>query len=207
MNIQKRETEQKKVRVFTPYIITVFVLTVFSIVCYLIFPYSTTFSDGVMKYVGGPIRAFLATLTNYIPFSLAEAFLLFAPVLLVFAAASAIKKYSASWRLTAVFVLRAISLICIVLIIFVLGFAGGYRAEALEEKLDLERNNVSVNELKNTAAFLANELNDIANEIGLLEKSFSVMPYSLRERTDRLNDPYITLSEKYDFLQTLYSRP
>ncbi len=207
MNIQKRETEQKKARILTPYLITVFVLTLFSIVCYLIFPHSTAFSDAIMKYIGGPIRAILATLTNYIPFSLAEAFLLFAPVLLVFAAYCAIRKYSASWRLTWVFVLRALALVCIVLIIFVLGFAGGYRAKGLDLKLGLERGDVSVEQLKNTAAFLADELNDIADDIGFLEKDFSVMPYTFREMTDKLNEAYLTLSKKYDFLQTFYSRP
>lgn len=207
MNIKKRGTEKKEVRILTPYLVTVFALTLFSIICYLIFPYSTAFSDAIMKYIGGPIRLILATLTNYIPFSLAEAFLLFAPVLLVFAAVCAIRKYSATWRLTAVFVLRTVSLVCIVLIIFVLGFAGGYRAEGLDSKLGIKREPVSVEQLKSAAAYLADELNEIAEDIGFLEKDFSVMPYTFTEMTDKLNEAYITLAKEHDFLQTFYSRP
>lgn len=207
MNIRKKEAKSKEARLLNPYLITVFAVTLLCIICYIIFPYSVAFSGAVMKYVGGPIRATLAALTNYIPFSLAEAFLLFAPVLAVVAAVSAIKKYSATWRLTAVFVLRALSLVCIVLIIFVLGFAGGYRAEALESRLGMERKNVSVEELKETTSFLVNKLNELKDEIGFLEKSFSVMPYSFRDMTDKLNVAYVSLAEKYDFLQAFYSRP
>jgi hypothetical protein len=103
--------------------------------------------------------------------------------------------------------IRALSALCCVWIIFVFGFAGGYKGTSLDKKLGFERKKVSPEELEYTASVLLDEVNAICDEIDFIPNGASVMPYSFEEMTKKLNEAYITLEERYDAISTFYSRP
>lgn len=198
---------KKETKIFSLPVIIMLSLAALATVVYFLFSLSTAFSDLVMKYIGTPIRFVLATVTNFIPFSLAEALLISSPIIVFLTAYIAIRKYSSTWKLTGAFVVRAISLLCCVWTIFVFGFAGGYKGTSLDKKLGFERAKVSPEELAYTASVLLDEVNKLSNEVDFLPNGASVMPYSFREMTDKLNEAYKTLSEEYSEIDTFYSRP
>ena len=188
-------------------VIIILSLSIIGIIVFCLFSVSTAFSDFIMKYIGTPIRFSLAFITNLVPFSLAESLLIASPLIVVTASVIAIRRYSATWRLTGAFMLRAISALCCVWIIFVFGFAGGYKGTSLDKKLGFERNKVSPEELEYTASVLLEEVNRLCNEVDFIPSGASVMPYSFEEMTKKLNDAYQALEEKYDAIDTFYSRP
>lgn len=199
--------EAKTKKIFSPYMITIISLTVLAVVCFIIFSYSTTFSDFVQRYIGGPIRFILAKITNFIPFSFAEFLLISSPIILFLAIRFAIKNYSETWHLTIYFMTRTLSVVCIIAIIFVFGFAGGYKGKTIDQKLEIERKDLSASDLRITAEYLIEKVNELASEVDFVTDSYSVMPYSFREMTNKLNDAYVKLSEEYSFIQCFKSNP
>jgi hypothetical protein len=202
-----KEASKKEIKLFPLPVIIILSLSVIGVIVFCLFSVSTAFSDFVMKYIGTPIRILLAYVTNLIPFSLAESLLIASPIIVVTASVIAIRKYSSSWRLTGAFMIRALSALCCVWIIFVFGFAGGYKGTSLDKKLGFERKKVSPEELEYTASVLLDEVNAICDEIDFIPNGASVMPYSFEEMTKKLNEAYITLEERYDAISTFYSRP
>jgi len=205
MKTVSADTNRKKI--FSPYMITVCALTALAAICFILFSYSKDFSDFIQTYIGGPIRFVLAKLTNLIPFSLAELLLISSPVILTVTIYKAIKYYSGTWRLTLYFMSRTLSVVCLIAIVFVFGFAGGYKGSPVDQKLGIERKKLSPEELYNTASFLVGKVNSLADEIGFVPSSHSVMPYSFSEMTKKLNDAYDRLSGKYSFVQNFNSNP
>lgn len=182
-------------------------LTLLAAVCFVCFSYSASFSDFIQTYIGGPIRFLLAKLTNLIPFSFAELLLISSPVILAITITVAIKRYSSTWKLTFYFMSRTLSVVCIIAIIFVFGFAGGYKGRTIDKKLDIDRKPLSAQDLYNSAEYLSKRVGELCDEINFVPNSYSLMPYSFREMTNKLNDAYDTLSEKYPFIQNFNSNP
>ena len=88
---------------------------------------------------------------------------------------------------------------------FVLTFACAYRGVTLDEKLELERRDVSAEELKLTTAAVIEELNKYSKLVNYGEDRFSVMPYSFRELNSKLGEAYISGADSYPFLQKMKS--
>ena len=99
-----------------------------------------------------------------------------------------------------------LSILSLLFSLFVLNFASAYRGSTIEQKLGLERKNVSADELAGTAIALHDRLEKILDEVQFGYGSFSVMPYSLSEMNDKLNDAYETVCEKYPFVQSMRTK-
>ncbi len=166
----------------------------------------TPFADFFSRYPGALVRALLAYLTNWIPFSFSEFLLIFLPVIIFFLMRIAVKKYSGSWHNTGVYVRILFSLASIFFSVFVLGFGAGYHGSTLDKKLGLDRRDVSAEELYDTASILAEKVNEEAANVTFLYKDFSVMPYSVPEMNDKLIDAYDNICDEYGFVQRLSSR-
>ncbi len=197
----------KKIKPFPLPLIIIYSAAAISTVIYFLFSLSESFSDSVMKYLGSPIRFLLAKATNLIPFSLAEFCLIFAPVILVSLSVVAIRKYSSTWRDTGAFMLRAGAFILLIWIIFVLGFAGGYKGTSLDVKLGIERQKVSPAELESTAKILRDEVNALSAEINFIPNGESLMPYSFNRMLEKLNDAFEAFAKKENFITHFRSRP
>lgn len=186
--------------------VILFIIAGVSILIYIAAMLSTPFADFFSRYPGGVVRALLAYITNWIPFSFAEGMLIFLPIAVVFLLRIAIKKYSDSWHNTLVYIGILLSIVSILLSLFVLGFGTGYYSSPLDEKLGIDRKDVSAEELRDTAALLAAKTNETAAEVYFRDKNFSVMPYSIGEMNDKLIEAYDKVCDKYSFIQRLNSR-
>ena len=175
------------------------------VVLYLIGIFYTPFADFFNRYISSFFRGTFAYITNVLPFSLAEILIILSPVILVVLIVFAVKKYTATWRHVGIYVLTVFSVLSLFFSAFILTFGMGYYTSKFEDKLKLERTDVSAKELAETAEWLIAHVNAEVESIDFEEKSSSVMPYSLREMNNKLLDAYKNVSKEYDFIPVLTS--
>lgn len=213
MNLKKRsdvsdlKIENNKNRKKFPKFAAVFyILAAVSAVLYIIFLCSESFSDFFNRYIASVLRGVLAYLTGWIPFSLAEMFIIMIPITLVMLVIYANRHYSDTWRDVLIFCGVMFSFVGLFFSLFTFGFASAYRGTRLDAKLGIQRSDVSAEELYETALILAENVNKEAARVAFREGGFSVMPYSYDTMNDRLIDAYDTACDKYSFVQRLDSR-
>ena len=187
-------------------VIGIYLFTSLSVILYIIGKLSPAFADFFNRYISAAVRATTATLTGWIPFSLAETLLLFLPVILVSLIVYAIRCRCDTWRTVFVYVGEVLAIVAVLISLFIWSFGMAYLGTKLEEKLDLDRRDVSVEELADTLSILIEHLNAEAEEIDYRYHDFSVMPYSLSELNDKLLAAYTAVDDELTFLQTLHSR-
>ena len=186
--------------------VVLFILAGISLLIYAAAMLWTPFADFFSRYPGALIRGLLAHLTSWIPFSLAEAMLLLLPVALFFLIRTAVKHYSDSWHDTFVYMGILLSVASLLITLLFCGFGTGYYGSTLDQKLGLDRQEVSAEELKYTAEILSDAVSEQAEQVLFRQQSFSVMPYSLDEMNDKLLAAYDTVSDQYSFIPRLKSR-
>ena len=173
---------------------------------YVILLCSTGFSDFFNRYISSVFRAVTATLTGWIPFSLAEFLLLLIPVWVFLITRAILKRFgdSLSELLSAV-----VCVLCVAAIIFsafTIGFAPAYRGSTLDVKLGLEQEDVSSEELFRTAMILSEHLREESRNVYFGSDGFSIMPYGYSEMNDKLIEAYNKVCDQYKFVQRLDSR-
>ena len=175
---------------------------------YLIARLSPTFSDFFNRYISQPLRWLYAKLTNLLPFSLAEGLLLLLPVLLGLLLWHAVRKRTATRRHMLIYTAEILSVAALLLVIFVWNFGIGYYTSPLNapDKLDLQRTDVSAQQLYDTALILVDQVNAHAAEVEYRYDDFSIMPYSRGEMNRKLLAAYEDFCTEYDFMDTFGSR-
>ncbi len=166
---------------------------------------SEAFSDFINQNVSRWVRFLLAHVTNLIPFSFAEMLIIGLPIIFVTLCVYSVKKYSDTTRHMLVFIGIALSLLSVFYTLFFWGFGVGYNGAPLEDKLELERAQVSAQELKETAEILIEKTNEAAQDVIFRKSGFSVMPYNIGELSDKLCEAYESSYKKYDFITPLTS--
>ena len=78
---------------------------------------------------------------------------------------------------------------------FVMTTAVAYNSSTLDKKLGLEQKKVSVDELKETAEYMIEKMNEDLDDVKFRYAGSSVMPYSVSEMNDKLLEAYDKLSE------------
>ena len=168
--------------------------------------YSVAFADRFNRTVSAFVRGLLAALTNWLPFSLGEMTLWMLPLILFLILRHAIRRRCDTWRTAVVYVGILMSAVVTLFSVFTLGFAAGYRCSSLEDKLELEREKVSAEELYDTASLLIEAINRETAEITFYEKDFSAMPYPLSDMNDKLAEAYRDFADDHDFISHTDSR-
>ena len=166
-----------------------------AVVCaflHLFFVLSPFFADVFNRSFGAVMRFALAKLTGWLPFSFAEAMILFSPIALVYYIIYAVRKTKEGKGIRCV--AAFISVIPLLYALFVLTFAAGYYAPRIDEKMGFQKESVSEDSLFESALYLTDKLNDICPDVCFVENSCSVMPYSNSEMIGKINEAY----EKYD---------
>ena len=188
--------------------IVLFALTGVSLLLSLVFRLSPAFSDFFNRYISQFLRQFLAALTSFLPFSLAEILLMLSPLLVGILIAYAWRTHTASRRAMGVYVLKLLSVACVFFILFVTVFSAGYYGTPLShpDKLDLDRRNVSAEELYDTGLHLVESIHREQANVQFGEKDFSVMPYSRKEMNQKLMAAYEDFCETHHFIATFSSR-
>lgn len=187
-------------------VIVIYIFTVLSAILYFISMASPAFADLFNRYVSTAVRTTAAHLTGWIPFSLAETVLLFLPVIFFALIWYALRFRCDSWRTVFVYVGEILAIVAVLLSFFIWSFGIAYHGTTLDEKLELDRRDVQVKELEETAILLANKVNELAEQVDFRETNFSVMPYTMDELNDKLLAAYARLGHELDFLPTMDSR-
>ena len=177
-----------------------------SLLLYLVCLFSPRFADTFNQTVSAAIRSVLATITNFIPFSLAEYLLLLLPVILIALILYGLRRCAACWRDVLIYCASLLSVLALILSIFLLAFAPAYRGTTLDEKLSLDRTEVSTDELYDTARMLSDHITRVSDEIAFAAYDFSIMPYGLGQMNDLLLEAYDHVDDKLTFLSSLDSR-
>ena len=175
-------------------------------ILHLAFVVSMPFADYFNEGPAAAVRALLAHLTAWIPFSLAETLILFLPVLFVFLLVICIRAAAVGWRQAMYCIIALLSVAAIIYAMFVLTFAAGYRATPLDDKMGIPTEKISAAQLAEAAAILAREAEASLDEITFRPQSSSVMPYDFDTLSEKLMDAYGRVCEKYPFIQKLRSR-
>ena len=183
----------------------IYIVAAACIPLYVAFILSTGLSDFFNRYVSSVVRAILAKLTDWIPFSLSEFALILIPVWVFLITRAIVKRYGDTLKETLSAVVCVFAVVAVVFSTFTLGFAPAYRGAALDKKLGLETSEVSVEELYDTALILSEHLREERNNIAYGNDGFSVMPYSLEEMNDKLIEAYDKVCDEYSFVQRLDS--
>ena len=164
------------------------------------------FADFFNRHISSVVRAVLANITNPIPFSLAELLIVLIPVILVLLIFYAVRRKTKTWRSVISYTVTLLSAVSVIFSLFVLGYGVGYYVPTLDEKLALDSEPVSAEELRDTALWLSDEIKRLTSEdIYYGTDGASIMPYSLTEMNDKMMEAYGKLNEQYDFLQRLDS--
>lgn len=161
---------------------------------------SVSFADWFNINVSNFFRGFLAMLTAWIPFSLAEFILLGSPFIILGVIVFAIRRASVSDRHFVRVIVGILSVAVLIYVLFVFNFGAGYHGSTLDEKLGLEAAPVSADDLHHTMNIVVEKLNELENEIVYAEEVGSVRPYSHAETVKKLHESYALLSLEYDFI-------
>lgn len=162
---------------------------------------STSFADFIIEKVCFVVRFLLAKATGWLPFSVGEMTLILLPLWVILLIALTVRlAVKFDTKLYCRTIAGLLSVICMLYSLFVLTLAPGYKSSTLDTKLQLERVPVSADELLSTAEILRDEAHKLLDSVTFRYGDFSVMPYSLDEMNDKLNDAYEKAGEKYDFL-------
>ena len=186
--------------------IVLYIIAAVTVIFHIIAVNSESFADFINQNISRWVRFSLAHITNLIPFSIAEMLIIGLPIIFVALCIYCVRKFSDTTRHMLVFVGIALSLLSIFYTLFFWGFGVGYNGAPLEDKLGLERTEVSAEELIETAEILIEKTNEAAQEIAFRRSGFSVMPYNIAELSDKLCEAYESAYEKYDFITPLTSR-
>lgn len=200
---KKRTSAEEKIPFFC-FILLGLALLSFLIV--IIARNSVSFATFFNRRISAVVRAVLAFFTNFLPFSLAEFLILSIPLILILLIAYAVRCKTATWKSVVVYAVTLLSLVSMIFTVFVFGYGIGYYVPPLDEQLSLESRPVSAEELRDTALWLARELERYEGEFRHFADGASAMPYSLSDMNDKLMASYQTICEKHGFIQNLNSQ-
>ncbi len=168
---------------------------------------SVSFSDLMNRSVSHAIRLVLAEITDILPFSLAETVLLCIPVIAAVLVVYSLKvSRDANMRRTVRLLTSTLAAAALLYSMFALEFAPAYNGSTIEDRLGIDRREVSAEELYNTALLLSERLGQEADNISFISGESSVMPYSLSEMNKKLSDAYASACEKYTFVPEMNTR-
>lgn len=202
--IEKAREFIKKIPIFSK---IVFILTPVCAAVHFIAVKSPVFADFFNIRISQFFRAILAAITSAIPVSLAEILIYSSPLLVAFVVTREVRRPNkpSGQYIRLISILLAIVMSFYVL--FVMTFACGYRGRSLAEKMNLEENGATGEELYRTVNWLSHRLTVLVPEIEYTaDDGSSVMPYSFSELNKKLLDAYDKTAEQYDFINNFYSR-
>ena len=131
----------------------------------IIFLLSESFSDFFNRYISSVVRGFFAYLTSWIPFSLAEFLIILIPVIVFALTCVIIKKYGETTAEILSALLCVFSILASIFSTFTLGFSSAYRGTTLDKKLGITAEEVSAQQLYDTALVLIDNLNETVDEV------------------------------------------
>ena len=196
----------RKVNDYIPcWCLIIFALTIFSGIIYFLCALFEGFA-GFINKASIPIRAITSILSSAFPFSVAEVFIILLPIWTILLVFLAIKLSKKGKKGSSQFLSILFSFFCLYFIFFVWTYASGYHMKPIEEKMELNREELTNEDVYNATIILSNELNSLANEIKYDEKGASIMPYSYKEMSKKITQAYKSFSRETGIVSTFNSR-
>ncbi len=183
-----------------------FGIAVFALIIMLTYIISEDFANFYNRYPAAFLRGLFAAITSVIPCSVAEAAIIFAPVLMVAIIIYANKRYTSSWREVGKFLLITLSVASLFFSTFALNFGAGYHTSSVDKLLELERRDVSAEELRETAEFLASEINKYTEGLAANTEGSTIMPYGYDTLSEKLVEAYGKVCDEHSFISRFSSK-
>ena len=180
-----------------------FALAALALIFHMVCRISSDFADFFNRRVASAIRFLMTSATNVFPFSLAEIIIMILPILFVAIIVLAVM-FSKNKEKTVRYIMLLLSIIALLYFLFVFTYATGFQANTIDKAFDLQQNEITVEELKDTAIWLSSEAGKLADE-SLFEGYNSKMPFSWDEMNKKLNSAFDKVNEEYDFLCNYYT--
>jgi len=162
------------------------------------------FANAVHRTAGAFTRALLATVTSWIPFSLAEIMLILSPVLLFLICFFMIRRLKRSLVSGIRYFVGFLSIMSLVFTFLVFGYNASFYSESVEDKVDIQREDLSPEQLYDTAILLIDAIREDIAHVNYPESTYSEMSFSYAEMNRKLNEAYRTLSDRYPSFQKMY---
>ena len=199
-----KSSKNKSFRISTKYIVLI-IIFVLSVTIHITTRLSTKLSDFLNFGISNIIRGTLAKITSVLPFSLGETILIIVPIIMVILIISVIfnlfsdRVFSKiSFKLTTI----AVALYAL----FALSLSPAYGTSTADNLFNVNCKALTKDELKEAAAILVQNINDLADEVDYYYGSFSKMNHSLDELSSKLVNAYDKLESKYSFINNFGSR-
>lgn len=185
--------------------VILFILFFVSLILTFFVKRSVALAGALHETVGVGIRALLTTLTSWIPISLAEFILIASPILIALLAIAVFRHVKRSYFHAIRFCVAALSIISVMYTLSAFGYEPGFYVESVEEKLDIQREDLSAEQLYETAMILVDEIEKDLPHVSFPQKTYSAMTFSYSDMNRKLNDAYDTLCDTYPDFQRLHS--
>ena len=147
----------------------------------------------------------MSTVTSWIPFSLAEVLLILSPVLVFLICFVMVRRLRRSMIEGIRYFVGFLSVMSLVFTILVFGYNASFYGDSVEEKVGIEREKLSKEQLYETAILLIDAIREDIPSITYPENTYSEMSFSYSQMNEKLNKAYQTLCEKYPSFQSLYA--
>jgi len=202
----KGEKKKKYVKGLPLFCWVFLALAAFSAVLMIAYIISEDFADFYNRYPAAFFRAIMAFISGVLPCSIAEAFIIFAPVLVITIIVYANKRYTSSWREVGRFVLIVLSCASLFFSTFALNFGAGYHTSSVDKQLGIERKEVSAEQLHLTAGILVSEINKYTDGLSVNADGSTRMPYGYTTLSKKLVEAYNDVCDDYAFISRFPSQ-
>ena len=166
---------------------------------------SAPFADFFNRYIASIFRAAFAHIFSLFPFSVAEtAVLVSIPLAILFIVYTLRVSAKQEGGLQKQ-ILRLVCVIAFLFSSFMLNFGIAYDVTPIEEQLGFEVTAPTDENLYLASAYTLIQIGNLQRDVTFKPSGQSEMPYGFSELTDKLNDAYDTLYERYAFLSPLHT--
>lgn len=211
INTQPTETEikeKKRARLLGLPLFSwiLFGLAALALIVMLIYSLNEDFANFYNRYPAAFLRGMLATISGVLPCSIAEAFIILLPLLAVFLILYANKRYASSWREVGRFLLILLSVVSLFFSTFALNFGAGYHTSSVDKLLGLDRRDVSAEQLRLTAEYLVDRINEHTDSLTADAEGSTIMPYGYDRLSEKLVAAYDKVCDEHAFVSRFSSR-
>lgn len=196
----------RKIREYVPLgAMIMLAVTIISAILFIVVKSSSTFADFFNYYLTAPTRALIALLTAWFPLSIAELLIISVPVWATILIIIAIKRAKKGLKESVRYLCFILGIICFMFNAFVWTYSSGYYTTPIDEKLDIDRENVSAQDLYQTALWLTENINLLSPSITYDDTGASAMEYSYWKMSAELCDAYDSFVDEYGIIHNFRS--
>ena len=185
--------------------IVIFGISLISAFVYLLCAAFEKFAD-LINLICAPIRLTISSITSIFSFSLFEIFLISTPVLFVVLVFFAVKAVKKSNQATIKYLCIIISIPLCYFISFVWTFASGYHTTPVSQRLEIDTDNITTNDMADALEYLTYELNELKKGVKYDENGASIMEYSYAEMSEKISQAYKEMAKDTNSVRTFNSR-